>query len=156
MLQSEIDLRLYFNPLPHAEGDGCAWTSSPWLSDFNPLPHAEGDFLISSMSPFSRISIHSLTQRETINRFSEHVYNNKFQSTPSRRGRRYIYNRLPICHNFNPLPHAEGDISCVLLALPHTDFNPLPHAEGDLQVHSYSSASQLFQSTPSRRGRRTR
>ena len=36
--------------------------------------------------------------------------------------------------NFNPLPHAEGDIVEWYVDEGVSDFNPLPHAEGDFDV----------------------
>ena len=55
---------------------------------FNPLPHAEGDALEAGIIELAQdVSIHSLTQRETIR-----------------------YRGLDIAtQRFNPLPHAEGD-----------------------------------------------
>ena len=61
-----------------------------WFSRtcFNPLPHAEGDILRSAYRPPPKVvSIHSLTQRETLLQC------------------KYITTQV----SFNPLPHAEGD-----------------------------------------------
>ena len=97
---------------------------------FNPLPHAEGDRLPCSFPFLSCVSIHSLTQRETVSLIaaSETVL---FQSTPSRRGRRkaFLY-------------------TCRLLVV---SIHSLTQRETSWAIFSKSSA--LFQSTPSRRGR---
>ena len=97
-----------FNPLPHAEGDNILSLHFLLHSRFNPLPHAEGDFHPLVLLFYNFVSIHSLTQRETILALSA-IPAAEFQSTPSRRGRPYHPQlRLPnLC--FNPLPHAEGD-----------------------------------------------
>ena len=77
-----------FNPLPHAEGDNVpAKHVHTVIINFNPLPHAEGDrVLYTWCSDAYRISIHSLTQRETETGkvLQQHL---EFQTTPSRRGR---------------------------------------------------------------------
>ena len=99
-----------FNPLPHAEGD-VRFPSGALLGKcFNPLPHAEGDADKKLSCRTRRVSIHSLTQRETsVAAFtckqagvSIHSLTQRetvlqqgtpqsatFQSTPSRRGRRH-------------------------------------------------------------------
>ena len=86
----------------------------------------EDDFFILDGS----VSIHSLTQRET---FDDYIIAQRgvFQSTPSRRGRHGGYIPIPKHPRFNPLPHAEGDSDLTCSARPLTCFNPLPHAEGD-------------------------
>ena len=105
--------------------------------------------------------------------FKENVM---FQSTPSRRGRRFFRYMFIFNESFNPLPHAEGDTERALRdKVMELSFNPLPHAEGDtgsaklvqhypVSIHSLTqretapgrtvyTAQQTFQSTPSRRGR---
>ena len=57
-----------FNPLPHAEGDYEHGRLEGLRLCFNPLPHAEGDTASISSS----------------------LVGNAFQSTPSRRGRRFL------------------------------------------------------------------
>ena len=57
----------------------------------------------------SAVSIHSLTQRETILQCHDKPQN-LFQSTPSRRGRRICGSPAEYATSFNPLPHAEGDL----------------------------------------------
>ena len=127
-----------FNPLPHAEGDdiepefwaeNLEFQSTPSrrgrhnsklsfqsLVCFNPLPHAEGDKIITfpklrfevsihsltqretmvcckySLTPM--VSIHSLTQRETLYRISGKNLQSMFQSTPSRRGRQKLQSNI--------------------------------------------------------------
>ena len=99
---------------------------------FNPLPHAEGDD----------------TDRRTHNR------SDRFQSTPSRRGRRLSVTFFGRFGSFNPLPHAEGDATERNQRSRRQSFNPLPHAEGDKELPPACKLTFWFQSTPSRRGRR--
>ena len=90
LLSVRDPLRLQcFNPLPHAEGDAFLLPLSGPFSRFNPLPHAEGDSFLHVLKLIESVSIHSLTQRETIC-FSLVVVVVMFQSTPSRRGRPFM------------------------------------------------------------------
>ena len=54
---------------------------------------------------------------------------------------------------FNPLPHAEGDENPSFSIHLRKCFNPLPHAEGDTDALTQPPPLNVFQSTPSRRGR---
>ena len=79
-----------FNPLPHAEGDDRSDIPAGPVRRFNPLPHAEGDVSPSSPpSSTAEVSIHSLTQRETLHCTLFPLLWG-FQSTPSRRGRPFF------------------------------------------------------------------
>ena len=102
------------------------------ITRFNPLPHAEGDLLIRTDIFLFKVSIHSLTQRETQCWGSLKRREERFQSTPSRRGRRCLPS----------------------WSFPQPCFNPLPHAEGDRYRNRGRRRGGGFQSTPSRRGRR--
>ena len=110
ILLSPLKLPLCFNPLPHAEGDLLPKPPNHNYCRFNPLPHAEGDVHAGRSYADNRVSIHSLTQRETVSEWLCKCFQIVFQSTPSRRGRRGT-----VCESsnsrsgFNPLPHAEGD-----------------------------------------------
>ena len=59
----------------------------------------------------------------------------RFQSTPSRRGRRECqYCKAKGRVDFNPLPQEEGDSSWHFLGACSCYFNPLPQEEGDRAV----------------------
>ena len=165
----------YFNPHPHAEGDqgslqwfvdGSAFQSTPsrrgWRDDINRMKT-----LNTFQSTPSRRGWHyvkGLKYKEIA-----------FQSTPSRRGwlealQLQIQQHLISIHtltqrvtrpgngltgpgkNFNPHPHAEGDIPCCFTVSMTPYFNPHPHAEGDMTWPNHSANRSTFQSTPSRRG----
>ena len=78
------------------------------------------------------VSIHALTRRATVLIITCGIAKQRFQSTPSRGGRRKTEFINGVSNlSFNPRPHAEGDKyqkknSCVIAC-----FNPRPHAEGD-------------------------
>ena len=92
----------------------------------------------------------------------------EFQSTPSRRGRRFLSGYVSVFRLcFNPLPHAEGDaapsaspqipdqVSIHSLTQRETllcsrsnqrfenCFNPLPHAEGDRVSQAENVANEV-------------
>jgi len=54
-----------------------------------------------------------------------------FQSTPSRGGRLNRESFPRVRNSFNPRPRAEGDSTGTLLTTPPSRFNPRPRAEGD-------------------------
>ena len=80
------------------------------------------------------VSIHSLTQRETV----------IFASRSRRR----------VC--FNPLPHAEGDLRGHVTNSDTRSFQSTPSRRGRQVYGKALNAFKVFQSTPSRRGRRVR
>ena len=55
--------------------------------------------------------------------------------------------------SFNPRPRKEGDLLFLQLRLPHSAFNPRPRKEGDISNILSLFRANLFQSTPSQRGR---
>ena len=77
------------------------------------------------------VSIHSLTQRETI---------------PERTS-------MALFIGFNPLPHAEGDVSSGSESISYTAFQSTPSRRGRPRLPSNAHKPAEFQSTPSRRGR---
>ena len=171
---------LRFNPLPHAEGDSTATAAAGRYSKFqstpsrrgrhnsklsfqslvcfNPLPHAEGDKIITfpklrfevsihsltqretmvcckySLTPM--VSIHSLTQRETLYRISGKNLQSMFQSTPSRRGRQKLQSNIltAIYVSIHSLTQRETFVQRPIKPAVAC-FNPLPHAEGDRLWH---------------------
>ncbi len=122
------------------------------------------------------VSIHALAKRATeYEKVAEYI--ERFQSTPSRRGRHAAAGVASTETCFNPRPREEGDpagypTGQVILVSIHalakratmrpaptrnstSCFNPRPREEGDEMRFASSSVSQQFQSTPSRRGRRS-
>ena len=101
------------------------------------------------------ISIHALAKRAT--RRGAKAWNNltAFQSTPSRRGRRqFSINGTVIVGNFNPRPREEGDC-CKNIAMQQAIGISI-HAlakRATARIHLLRK-EMIFQSTPSRRGRR--
>ena len=104
--------RYCFNPLPHAEGDKyrgfrqlCIFVSIHSLTQretwpagfvwflwrcFNPLPHAEGDYEHGRLEGL-RLCFNPLPHAEgDTASISSSLVGNAFQSTPSRRGRRFL------------------------------------------------------------------
>ena len=64
-----------------------------------------------------------------------------FQSTPSWRGRRYVYHCYCVCRSdFNPRPREEGDQGFYPTSVRWQYFNPRPREEGDplLRIDSQS------------------
>ncbi len=106
-------------------------TLTPSPSSFNPRPRAEGD---AAARPGWRRT-------------------RKFQSTPSRGGRRGHPRISPCRDGFNPRPRAEGDFFAMATLQFGTVFNPRRPRGGRL-VDDCLSRRDSFQSTPSRRGRR--
>ena len=77
-----------FNPRPPAEGDSRTQSPGSWWADFNPRPPAEGDLFANQTSIDFDISIHALPRRATWKELQAFLKELKFQSTPSRGGRR--------------------------------------------------------------------
>ena len=80
------------------------------IGSFNPLPHAEGDRVHEIVGVRKHVSIHSLTQRETL---------------------LGIPITIPIV-GFNPLPHAEGDNTRLDGAQVDITFQSTPSRRGRL------------------------
>ena len=76
-----------------------------------------------------------------------------FQSTPSWRGRPANDLFVWAIKDFNPRPREEGDGSKKDISKPKLYFNPRPREEGDITQTSIQLSVDLFQSTPSWRGR---
>ena len=144
----------YFNPRPHAGGDGVLMQSIPSQilfqstpprggrqsrpcrsctppAHFNPRPHTgNDDGLLGHILP-GLISIHALTGGSGV---------------------------LKLCkrlgyQNFNPRPHTGGRQRSCSVSAQRTNFNPRPY-DGATSVTSSVDGSGLFQSTPPREGRR--
>ena len=100
------------------------------------------------------VSIHSLTQRETGQPASATCAHFRFQSTPSRRGRRRVGAMPPTTWlSFNPLPHAEGDGFDTAAVNTLNSFQSTPSRRGRRRIRPMCARLLWFQSTPSRRGR---
>ena len=104
------DMSEVFQSTPSRRGRRIRIVLYPPIHTFQSTPSRRGR-PISCVSSHTgnAVSIHSLTQRETM-RYSHDRNSDTFQSTPSRRGRhrKVIYFWERGC--FNPLPHAEGDL----------------------------------------------
>ena len=77
---------------------------------FNPLPHAEGDTSRHKYISFPTFQSTPSRRGRRI-RITTWDIERLFQSTPSRRGRRIMHTLSKIFCYFNPLPHAEGDMT---------------------------------------------
>ena len=169
--------RKSFNPLPHAEGDSDDPDAYAEVNLFQSTPSRRGRRCpAGGLYRMCRVSIHSLTQRETQSSTSVLHHHGTFQSTPSRRGRLCLllhrqhgimFQSTPSRRGrhrpsqkrteqscFNPLPHAEGDILSALLSLLPPTFQSTPSRRGRHQTRRFHQCTGMFQSTPSRRGRR--
>ena len=124
---------------------------------------------------FRRVSIHSLTQRETTQRGGGRADSGAFQSTPSRRGRLDADGRIvpPIQVSIHSLTQRETIRNQQITLFINVSIHSLTQRETqtdrpDIQTRSVSihsltqretevaavmSAKGEFQSTPSRRGR---
>ncbi len=103
-----------------------------YIGDFNPRPPAEGD--IYSMAIFGSKS--------------------DFNPRPPAEGDGGKQYGGGYFRDFNPRPPAEGDQRFEPIYLGGQDFNPRPPAEGDTKM-ALTSVTMIFQSTPSRGGRRS-
>ena len=92
-----------FNPRPREEGDNLRGRKRSSLRCFNPRPREEGDEDYQVLYGLQKVSIHALAKRAT-NVVVGSRKNTKFQSTPSRRGRRQWYCKL--CHRLYVSIHA--------------------------------------------------
>ena len=99
--------------------------------NFNPRPRKEGDDDSSRHIQGCDISIHALAKRAT-----------SFSSCTS----------LVAIH-FNPRPRKEGDGASTRTCGCRGHFNPRPRKEGDVLKLNADYMQELFQSTPSQRGR---
>ena len=143
-----------FNPRPREEGDKCFIKSILFGTYFNPRPREEGD------QP-----IWWSTQKQE-----------RFQSTPSWRGRHRNVGLSYSAGIFQSTPSWRGRLRCWFISISfwvisihalvkraticqnispktHLNFNPRPREEGDLVVYHTVLLVFLFQSTPSWRGR---
>ncbi len=121
---------------------------------FNPRPRAEGDVQTARLARLFR-SFQSTPSRGGRRCRREPTACRRFQSTPSRGGRRSTRPSMQVdCGiRFNPRPRAEGDLIRRAFAQRSPGFNPRPRAEGD-DISPRQRAPTMFQSTPSRGGRR--
>ena len=151
-VKGSITVHLDFNPRPPAEGDILPGMRRNKSEDFNPRPPAERDPRPARRARAHHISIPAPPRRATTSRETSRNPR-RFQSTPSRGGRRGAHCLAHDPHDFNPRPPAEGDqidevdkqlryISIhalprratqapVIISTPRLNFNPRPPAEGD-------------------------
>ena len=106
-------------------------------------------------APFgTSISIHALAKRATRCDKCYFLWD-KFQSTPSQRGRRIYCCIYIIKRNFNPRPRKEGDLFLDKIATACIEFQSTPSQRGRHGDFMDSFLFFQFQSTPSQRGRQT-
>ncbi len=168
---------LYFNPRPPAEGDPVISSGpfSPAIFQSTPSRggRREGTPLRLVLGKFQSTPSRGGRPMQALRA----TFPAAFQSTPSRGGRRSLQpihsrlgtisihalprratfmHRISSCksRNFNPRPPAEGDGSLRKRHRHPENFNPRPPAEGDIALRLSCLYRSLFQSTPSRGGRR--
>ncbi len=115
-----------FNPLPHAEGDAVVHISSTSSRDVSIHSLTQRETLLAFTPPtWYNVSIHSLTQRET-QTFTKEDGTKLFQSTPSRRGR----------HSFSVTFTFAAHVSIHSLTQRETSDTPFSSMHGNVSIHS--------------------
>ena len=144
-----------FNPLPHAEGDCCPLNHLRPYSVFQSTPSRRGRLLPHCCFRVNcYVSIHSLTQRETLKGFQK--FDRKYVSIHSLTQRETLLPHI-LCPSFSVSIHSltQRETGNTPYNLPNSQFqstpsrrgrpvlassninssrfNPLPHAEGDFK-----------------------
>jgi len=124
----------------------------PWC--FNPRPRAGGDFSTAAAGRNKQVSIHAPAQGATTQ--SALVKDNftKFQSTPPRRGRRVGRREGPAGIRVSIHAPAQGATCKGLSFTQHKSVSIHAPAQGATMAKTMGSVvTNMFQSTPPRRGR---
>ena len=133
-------------------------TKQPWgipicVDNFNPRPREEGDFLKSTTYPvtekFQSTPSWRGRPRVAVNKMTRE----QFQSTPSWRGRLSLHCRSDyLLGNFNPRPREEGDLTNGIFINNMVHFNPRPREEGDENHKDSPSGQRNFNPRPREEG----
>ena len=144
----------HFNPRPREEGDLLNCCVIFVGSYFNPRPREEGDLKQPSKFTLKSISIHALAKRATlaVNNFSD-VINISIHAL-AKRATLLGLRRTRRCDiSIHALAKRATPVRCYPQSV-RGHFNPRPREEGDLLCQTARRLAVIFQSTPSRRGRR--
>ena len=142
----------YFNSRPREGGDPSALPYLPISQNFNSRPREGGDTYCNIPEMAYNISIHAPAKGATPTH-PHHHRPNRFQFTPPRRGRLWVYYIYRSREHFNSRPREGGDTALAQNEAKTEKFQFTPPRRGRPGWKATWKNVKSFQFTPPRRGR---